>query len=176
MSLTPRYRKYMCFCNSVMHLCKKSPFTPNFWGLAETFSTEPSAAFSYLHRPATCKQSPLFGNTQYTRQRKENFPGLHLPHECAKALYGCEADKEGLTRSPHRGGMQQRRPGSQPLSSCPPELLALPPFARGLQRRVQKTQKACGWNQWDLLWQKFGIYERHVAILHTARRGGFVFF
>lgn len=32
-----------------------------------------------------------------------------------------------------------------------------------------ENKKACGWNQWDLLWQKFGIYEKHVAILHTAR-------
>lgn len=43
----------MWFCNLVMHLCKELPVTLNFGGLAEKFSTEPSAAFT-LHVAGQC--------------------------------------------------------------------------------------------------------------------------
>lgn len=69
----------------------------------------------------------------------------------------------------HCRGMQQCRPGSNPLTLVFQNLWHCLPLLR-LTKASTENKRACGWNQWDLLWQKFGIYEKHVAILHTACR------
>lgn len=69
----------------------------------------------------------------------------------------------------HCRGMQQCRPGSHPLPLVFQNFWHCLLLLRATEASTE-NKRACGWNQWDLLWQKFGIYEKHVAILHTARR------
>jgi len=76
---------------------------------------------------------------------------------------------EAHTVAHHCRGMQQCRPGSQPLSLVFQNFWHCLHLLR-VTKESTENKKACGWNQWDLLWQKFRIYEKHVAILHTARR------
>lgn len=69
----------------------------------------------------------------------------------------------------HCRGMQQCRPASLPLALVFHNSWHCLHLLR-LTKASRENKRACGWNQWDLLWQKFGIYEKHVAILHMACR------